>query len=95
MSSPSGAQTTDRHRTNPKTSKIQPAIRKARPCSRDIWRTRKGKWVGFVASSSYFLKNDQEGGVSTFTPPNAVTLPCRSITIWVASWRSSAASWLT
>ena len=32
---------------------------------------------------------------NTLTPPNAVTRPCRSITIWVASWRISAASWLT
>ncbi len=33
--------------------------------------------------------------VSTLTPPSAVTWPCRSITICVASWRISAASWLT
>jgi hypothetical protein len=32
---------------------------------------------------------------STSTPPSAVTRPRRSITIWVASWRISAASWLT
>ncbi|RTM11102.1 MAG: hypothetical protein EKK33_22800 [Bradyrhizobiaceae bacterium] len=32
---------------------------------------------------------------STFTPPKLVTRPCFSITIWVASWRSSATSWLT
>ena len=35
------------------------------------------------------------GYVSTLTPPSAVTRPCRSITICVANWRSSAASWLT
>ena len=33
--------------------------------------------------------------VSTLTPPNDVTRPRWSITIWVASWRNSAASWLT
>src|SRR6185312_4750211 len=46
----------------------------------------KAVWCAAVEGSGY---------VSTLTPPSAVTRPFLSITICVASWRSSAASWLT
>jgi hypothetical protein len=51
------------------------------------------RYNGFRARVSDASRNDDHD--STFTPPNDVTRPRCSITIWVASWRSSAASWLT
>ena len=49
---------------------------------------------GDVQAAGGYQSGDGVPG-STLTPPKAAMRPCRSITICVASWRSSAASWLT